>query len=364
MPASRNRRRIAAEAARLLFERVEGEYYAAKFRAAKRLGLTLRNRPADLPTNSEVRTLIRKLADARQSPGPVYARLRDRRLAALRLMRVLSALRPRLLSDRDERRLVLLVDAGKADATTELLRAAGLTCDVCGGVDAASGFGAGDAGLRVVSEGSLPAELDVVVLPSGAESQPASASARPATAPITIAELESRIATEHPEVDLPAIGISIPAADPYLVWSMLLPPLERVKQDPQWHPEGDALYHSLQAFDLARQRYPYDEEMISAALLHDVGKAVDLNDHVAAGLGALEGTLSPRVEFLIAHHMHALAYADGTLPQRLRHQIRASEWFEDLLNLREIDNDARQRGVDVCTVDEAIDHLRQMAGSA
>ena len=64
---------------------------------------------------------------------------------------------------------------------------------------------------------------------------------------------------------------------------MLLLPLENVKQNPEYHPEGDALYHSLQVFDLARDELPYDEEFLLAALLHDVGKAIDPRDHVAAG---------------------------------------------------------------------------------
>jgi HD superfamily phosphodiesterase len=56
-----------------------------------------------------------------------------------------------------------------------------------------------------------------------------------------------------------------------------------VKQNPVYHPEGDALYHSLQVFELARQQVPWDEEFLLAALLHDVGKAIDPADHVAAG---------------------------------------------------------------------------------
>ena len=61
---------------------------------------------------------------------------------------------------------------------------------------------------------------------------------------------------------------------------MLLQPLEGVKQSPKHHPEGDALYHSLQVFELARDERPYDEEFLLAALLHDVGKAIDPADHV------------------------------------------------------------------------------------
>ena len=64
-------------------------------------------------------------------------------------------------------------------------------------------------------------------------------------------------------------------ADRFLAFALLLQPLEKVQQDRDSHPEGDALYHSLQVFELARQELPYDEEFLLAALLHDVGKAID-----------------------------------------------------------------------------------------
>ncbi len=94
---------------------------------------------------------------------------------------------------------------------------------------------------------------------------------------------------------------------------MLLLPLETVKQDPRWHPEGDALYHSLQVFQLAGEALPYDEEFQTAALLHDVGKAIDPREHVAAALEALDGYITPRTAWFIEHHMEAAALYDGTL---------------------------------------------------
>ena len=80
-----------------------------------------------------------------------------------------------------------------------------------------------------------------------------------------------------------------------------------VKQNPKYHPEGDALYHSLQVFHLARDARPYDEEFLLAALLHDVGKAIDPHDHVAAGIEALRGAVTDRTLWLIEHHMDLLA---------------------------------------------------------
>ena len=100
------------------------------------------------------------------------------------------------------------------------------------------------------------------------------------------------------------------APDPYPIFRMLLLPLEEVKQSAKHHPEGDVLYHSLQVFEQARDRRPYDVEFLLAALLHDIGKGLDPADHVAAGLQALDGLITERTQFLIEHHMEA-AIPDG-----------------------------------------------------
>lgn len=54
--------------------------------------------------------------------------------------------------------------------------------------------------------------------------------------------------------------------DRFAIFKLRLLPLESVKQNPKYHPEGDALYHSLQVFHLARDARPYDEEFLLAAL--------------------------------------------------------------------------------------------------
>jgi hypothetical protein len=113
-------------------------------------------------------------------------------------------------------------------------------------------------------------------------------------------------------------------------------------------------------FELARDRQPWDEEFLQAALLHDVGKAIDPYDHVTAGLHALEGAISPRTAFLIAHHMDAHAYEEGSLGHRARQRLSHSEDFEDLMLLRELDKTGRRQGVEVCSVSDAIGYLRSL----
>lgn len=146
--------------------------------------------------------------------------------------------------------------------------------------------------------------------------------------------------------------------DRFAVYKLRLLPLESVKQNPKYHPEGDALYHSLQVFHLARDVQPYDEEFLLAALLHDVGKAIDPHNHVAAGMEALRGAVTERTMWLIEHHMDLLAAREKTLPARLKRELESSEYFDDLKLLRELDDAGRVPGQRVDSVDDAIAYLK------
>ena len=149
--------------------------------------------------------------------------------------------------------------------------------------------------------------------------------------------------------------------DRYRTYELLLLPLENVGQPPEDHPEGDVLYHSLQVFELAKQELPYDEEFLLAALLHDVGKAIDRRDHVAAGLEALEGAVTPRTAWLIEHHVEAHALRQGTLGVRPRRRLESAEDFHELLLLAECDHQGRAVGAAVPDVWDALDYLRKLA---
>src|SRR5438270_8875051 len=95
MANSKLRQAIALEAARLMYERVESEYYTAKRKAARQLcrgGV----KPADLPSNAEIREQIQVFARIHEGDKRTE-HLRDMRLEALRLMRLLRAFRPRLI---------------------------------------------------------------------------------------------------------------------------------------------------------------------------------------------------------------------------------------------------------------------------
>src|SRR5437667_9980389 len=95
MPNVKLRQAIALESARLMYERVETEYFTAKRKAAKRLCRQW-VKPVDLPSNAEIRDQIQLFARIHEGDRRTE-HLREMRLQALHLMRLLRAFRPRLI---------------------------------------------------------------------------------------------------------------------------------------------------------------------------------------------------------------------------------------------------------------------------
>lgn len=183
-----------------------------------------------------------------------------------------------------------------------------------------------------------------------------------------LAALAEGMATEGPakapDVSVQGYGSSGGAAggqDRFRVYEQLLLPLEQVQLPRHLHPEGDALYHSLQVFMLAREALPYDEEFLLAALLHDVGKAIDPQDPVGAGLEALGEHITPRTHWLISHLQQAHELRDGMLGLRARRRLEESEYFEELTMLAECDRHGRAVGARVPELSEALHYLRELA---
>jgi hypothetical protein len=170
-----------------------------------------------------------------------------------------------------------------------------------------------------------------------------------------IAQLEEFLRSTYPDLDIDQrLAEVATTVDRFLIYQMLLLPLEKVEQSRRYHPEGDALYHSLQVFDLVRNERPYDEEFLLAALLHDVGKGIDTLDHVRAGVDALEGTIADRTGWLITHHMEAHQVLDRTIGLRARRRLRQHESFEELPLLAECDRDGRIAGAPASSLEEAV----------
>ncbi|WP_165251316.1 tRNA adenylyltransferase [Paludisphaera soli] len=364
MADERLRRQIAFLAAQLMYNRTESEYFTAKRKAAKQLGVEHRFRPGDLPSNSEIRDQIQAMARMHEGPKRLD-NLRAMRLEALRMMRKLARFRPRLIGSvwtghvRQGSDIDLHVFSDSLALVTDVLDEHGLAYEVQH--KRIVKFGEERVFTHVHVDDRHPFELTLYPEDKLSYVFKSSITGK-AIERASIAELEAFLKAEDPEIDLDfEVERVEDHVDRFELYRLLLRPLESVKQNPKYHPEGDALYHSLQVFELARDDRAYDEEFLLAALLHDVGKAIDPSDHVGAGLQALEGTITPRTETLIALHMDALAYRQGTLGARARLRLEQSEEFEDLMLLRELDTRGRQPGAIVCELDEALDFLRDLA---
>lgn len=136
----------------------------------------------------------------------------------------------------------------------------------------------------------------------------------------------------------------------------LLAALDGVRQSPRYHPEGDALFHSLQVFELA-QRATDDRVLWAAALFHDVGKAVDGPLHDEVGADLLEGLLPPRAVWLVRHHLDLLKDVRHT-----RRRLHGTPVLRDLEHLRRWDVGGRDPRARVLSIGDALDLL--FAGDA
>jgi predicted HD phosphohydrolase len=362
MNRSKLRRQITWEAARLMYSRQESEYYRAKMKAARLIGQGW-VRPADLPSNAEIRDEIQSLArlyegDSRRD------NLQAMRLAALAMMRRLAPFRPRLIGSvmtghvRDGSDIDLHVFSDTAEAVTHLLDQDGLTYSV--ERKQVRKQGEERVFTHVHLESRFPFELTIYPTDKAHYVFKSSITGK-AIERASIAELEKFLAHEYPELDIEsALAENAAQVDRFQLFESLLLPLEKITESARYHPESDALYHSLQVFDLARHEMAYDEEFLSAALLHDVGKAIDRANHVAAGLEALDGFVTDRTAWLIEHHMLAHQLAEGTLGARARRRLEEHEFFDDMVLLGECDRAGRQVGAAAPELDEALDYLRQL----
>jgi predicted HD phosphohydrolase len=363
MNRSKLRRQITWEAARLMYSRQESEYYRAKMKAARTMGQRW-VRPSDLPSNAEVRDEIQSLA--RLYEGDARAdNLQTMRLAALAMMRRLAPFRPRLIGSvmtghiRQGSDIDLHLFSDTTEAVTHVLDQDGATYTVERKKVRKHGEERIFTHIHLVDR--FPFELTIYAADMAHYVFKSSITGK-AIERASIAELEQFLEREYPDLDIAAaLSDTAVQIDRFQLFESLLLPLENVKGRLKYHPEGDALYHSLQVFDLARDEMAYDEEFLTAALLHDVGKAIDAEDHVPAALDALDGFITDRTAWLIEHHMLAHGLFDGTLGARARRRLQESEHFEDLKLLGECDRAGRQPGVVAPELDEALDYLRELS---
>jgi len=363
MSSVKLRRRVAWEAARLMYTREESEYYRAKLKAARRIAGS-DFKPGDLPSNREIRDEIQVMARMHEGDRRDQ-NLRHMRIEALRMMRILWRFRPRLIGStltghvRKGSDIDVHVFSDSLEPITSLLESEGIPYEVERKL--VHKGGAEQLYTHVHVRDRFDVELTVYPSDKAHHVFKSSITGK-AIERASIAELERLLSEEYPDVVLDQAVLEAESqGDRFQLYQMLLLPLEQVKEDPRYHPEGDALYHSLQVFELARDALPYDEEFLLAALLHDVGKAVDSKEHIAAGLEALEGFITPRTAWLIEHHAEAHALHEGALGVRARHRLEASEDYEELKLLARCDQAGRAKGVAVADLNEALDYLRELA---
>ncbi|HVW00911.1 MAG TPA: hypothetical protein VHB77_11250 [Planctomycetaceae bacterium] len=338
------RQSIAAEAARLIVQGKESDYYAARRKAAR---VHRRQRPTadELPSSSEIQEQVYALAGLFKAERQSSA-LREMRSAAWELMRLLADFDPRLTGEAITGPILagaemrLRLNAAALEQAADVLAAAGVASEF---VAVDSHDEASPSRLKLFHR--FPCEI-AVGEPQGDE--------------WTLPQLEAQLdhQTEHDllqfdedEAETDEDGYH-PDAIPTM--RMLLQALERVKLNPQRHPEGDALYHSLQVYELGLNLHPYDEEFLLACLLHDVGYAIDRRDPLGAARDAIEHLVTPRTWFLIEHRKDAVEYLTTG---RIRGSLRKSEHFEDLVSLAQCDQRGRVCGAEVSTVDEALDYI-------
>lgn len=349
-----------------MFTRQESEYYQAKQKAARRSGRGW-VKPKDLPSNAEIREQVQVLSrlsepdlDAQQT------RLAAMRVRALWWLRQFEPFHPKLIgsvltgSIREGSDIDLHLFCNHVGSIVDVVEGHGFVCEV--------------QRKRIIKHNEqrvfthvhvkddFPVELTVYELKWLGHRFKSSVTNK-AIERASASELEKLIMMQH-EHDQSSLDQTLSAIDGrpdrVAVFQALLLPLENVMQSPKWHPEGDALYHSLQVYGLAKDESPYDEEFLLAALLHDIGKAIDPGDHVASGLEALDGFITDRTAWLIAHHMEAHKIADHTIGARRRRRLAEHPWFEDLCLLGECDRGGRIAGVQVDSLDEAIDYIESL----
>lgn len=348
-----------------MYFRHESEYYRAKQKAARRIckGWV---KPADLPSNAEIRDEIQSLARLHEGDKRTQ-NLRQMRVAAYRVMKLLLRFRPKLIGStltghvRQGSDIDIHVFSDSIEAITMALDEQMLFFDV--------------ERKRVRKDGEeriythihlkdvFPIELTVYAA-SQVNTVFKSSITGKAIERASIPQLEALLEDEYPDLELDETLLELEERpDPFQLFSALLLPLENVKQHPKYHPEGDVLYHSLQVFDLACDELPYDEEFLLAALLHDVGKGIDPQDHVASGLEALEGFITERTAWLIEHHMEAHKILDCTIGARAHRRMRENESYEELLLLCQCDRRGRVAGVQTSELEEAIEYVRDLGYS-
>jgi len=332
----RLRGRIADEAARLLHDREEQEFVRAKRKAARTLGF--RFKPRDLPSNREIAHRLDRM-EAESGPPIRLPSQRQVAVEGLRWLRRFADKKPRLgwplrpagsaeafldvhLVTDDEEAVLAELQRDRLDYEVQQERA---------GLE-------GRRGMPVLVRSRWP--MRFFVYPSKVNGLD------DAGGSLGLGELEAELRRERPKADLDAELLGLDAGSDRLEYFHLLL-LQLEEMHPAEETAGDLLHNALQAFDLAAAERPYDEEFMTAALLHDVGRIGEDTNESAEDL--LAGTVTNRTLWLI-QHLELEGMTAAAAPSD-------NDW-RDLVLLRELLAQSSVPGAETRSVDEALAVLR------
>lgn len=345
------------EAARLMLRGKETDYAAARKRAAR--WLSRRKVDAtDMPTVAEIQLQLYALSGLFAAEHQTASRA-AMRAAALELMTVLEEYQPHVSG--------CVIDGSVITGAT-------LTLDVTGKSAADVAATLADAGFRTrvaANDSDGESTRDMVTLNHGFPCEIVVSRGGVNGTELTpaqrqhdrfdlgdlrrIVEQTDNDSQNWDEVQQPADDAEYEYhPDAFASLEILLTRLEQIQLNPGKHPEGDALYHSLQTFELGLEERPYDEEFLLACLLHDAGLAIDRRAPVPALLRLLGNLVTERTRFFIENLAAATEYLKtGRMPRALRR----SDDFDDLVLLARCDRDGRERGAPVRELHEALEYL-------
>jgi hypothetical protein len=347
------RRRIAVDAALLVFRRKEQSLASARKRAARSFKQSKLTKEF-LPSTAEIQIELEALAGvfaAERDP----ARLRQVLHELEQLERLLSGL-PYCFACQES--------LGKGAAGTrleiEVLKANWL--EFANGARAKGAMISFEGTSAVIHGGQTKFMIESPQVAFGEVVETYGAEAIPVE--VAIARLAVIVANEGPvdwDSDEFATADYEPGEHPerWDLFEVLLTPLELVRLPKETHPEGDALYHSLQVLELGKNKLPYDEEFLLACLLHDVGLAIDPRQPMLSGIDALGDLITARTRTLLqllepAHEYLRTGQATAAL--------RRSPDFEEAVLLARCDRDGRVCGAEVPSLEEALSELAAIEG--
>ena len=364
MADERIRRQIAFLAAQMMYNRTESEYFTAKRKAAKQLGVEYRHRPGDLPSNKEIRDQIQAMARIHEGPKRLE-HLRDMRLDALRLMRLLARFRPRLIGSvrtghvRKGSDIDIHIFCDSLALVTDTLDELGLQYDV--------------EHKRIVKYGEERTFTHIHIFDNHnyeltlyAEDKAhyvfKSSITGKAIERASIAELEALL--KRGESRARPRGGSRTAGGPHRPLHPV-PDAARAARggeaEPEVPPRGRCALPQPAGLRAGPRRAALRRGVPRWPPCCTTWARRSIRPTTSARpCRRSRASISERTAWLIEHHMETQAYKEGTLGARARVRLQNSEWFEDLMLLNQLDRRGRMRGAVVCELEEALEYIRRM----